>query len=145
MAENLVALELDFFDPEPNVPEPLLIESELECYLVYNNRSGERVAIRFLRCSVTQFGYPNDEALGGHRLYNKGLQHYGCYEVIDSEWIAGFQCRNKVVYPERDIMQKARHFIFSFHDSTFECVASGVERANEFPQLDSSMMRVFGV
>lgn len=145
MAERLVALDLDFFDPEPNVPEPVLIKSEFECYLVYNDRGGARKAIRFLRCWLAKFGYPNDEALPGHRLYKKGLLPYGCYEVVNSEWIEEILRANKVMFPQvKAFKPDARHFIFSFHDSTFECVANDVEPAGEFPQLDNSMMRVYG-
>ena len=41
-------------------------------------------------------------------------------------------------------MQKARHFAFSFHDSTFECVAVGIEPVDEFPQIDNLMMGIAG-
>jgi len=35
-----------------------------------------------------KFGGPNDEALGGHPLYERGLGRYGVYEVFNSSWPA---------------------------------------------------------
>ncbi len=72
MTEQVLELSLDYFDPEPNVPEPVLVKSEHVCYMIYNNREGGRKALQFQRCSLVKFGYPNDEALGGHPLYSKG-------------------------------------------------------------------------
>jgi hypothetical protein len=43
--------------------------------------------IHFDGPSVHTLGPPNDEALSGHRLVKKGLQPYGAFEVIHSEWI----------------------------------------------------------
>lgn len=144
MAEQVIQLRLDFFDPEPNVPEPVLVRSEHVCYLIYNERNGARKSLRFERCSVAKFGYPNDEALAGHRLYSKGLGFYGCFEVVDSEWVNELRRSNKVTFPDAEIMLDARHFIFTFHDSTFECLARDVAEVSEFPQLDNSMMKIHG-
>ncbi len=43
-------------------------------------RSGTGV-IEFHDCLIREFGYPNDEALGGHPLYERGLRFYGVYEA----------------------------------------------------------------
>ncbi|MFT3744341.1 MAG: hypothetical protein QM785_08595 [Pyrinomonadaceae bacterium] len=145
MTEQVLELSIEQFDPEPNVPEPVLVKSELVCYLIYSDREGERKALKFLSCSLAKFGYPNDEGLGGHPLYSKGLSFYGCFEVINSEWIEELRQNNKTVYPDREIFAGFRHFIFSFHDSTFECIAKGVELVDKYPQVDNSAMKVYGI
>jgi len=72
------------------------------------------------------FGPPNDEAIHGHPLAHRGLQPYAVFEVRKSSWVRGLEKMNRVHRfhkPER--FEKLRHFIFTFHDSTFECVAPG--------------------
>ncbi|HEY9714552.1 MAG TPA: hypothetical protein V6C72_13885, partial [Chroococcales cyanobacterium] len=73
------------------------------------------------------FGAPNDETLHGHPLYGRGLEFYGAVEVLGSSWIRLAERRNAVHdrhNGERFMLGK-RHFIFAFHDSTFECIAKG--------------------
>ncbi len=35
MAEHVIELEVPYFDPEPNVPEPVVVKSERKCFLSY--------------------------------------------------------------------------------------------------------------
>ena len=73
---------------------------------------------------ATMFGPPNDEAFAGHPLSSRGLGPYGAFEVLDSSWISQLERMNSV-HPShrRERYLQLRHFILSFHDSTFECVA----------------------
>ncbi|MEZ6233795.1 MAG: hypothetical protein R3B68_06360 [Phycisphaerales bacterium] len=68
------------------------------------------------------FGYPNDEVLGGHPLFERGLRFYGAFEVVQTSWIRGLDRRNRIVYPDRSVFEGERHIILTFHDSTFECL-----------------------
>ncbi|WP_395448416.1 hypothetical protein ACHMW7_26800 [Aminobacter sp. UC22_36] len=73
-----------------------------------------------------KFGYPNDEALIGHRYAPLGLTAYEAYEVLDSEWIAEMTAANRLHRSHSDRMFAAdRHFVFAFHDSVLEFVTSG--------------------
>jgi hypothetical protein len=81
--------------------------------------------VRFARPYAHMFGPPNDEAFDGHPLANRGLTPYAAFEVVESSWIRQLERMNSVHSchnPER-FMENLRHFIFAFHDSTFECVA----------------------
>jgi len=83
--------------------------------------------VRFESCWAHYFGSPNSEALHGHPLYGRGLTFYGIFEVLDSSWIRLMEKRNRVHQhhsPAR--YAELRHFIFTFNDSTFECVAESV-------------------
>jgi hypothetical protein len=73
------------------------------------------------------FGSPNDEALSGHPLASRGLHAYGSFEVLHSSWVRALE-RMNAVHPNHrpDSFAGYRHFIFTFHDSTLECVAKGV-------------------
>lgn len=70
------------------------------------------------------FGAPNDEAFQGHPLYKRGLRPYRAFEIENSSWLSKFERMNSVHEhhkPER--FKKFKHFVFAFHDSTFECIA----------------------
>ena len=73
------------------------------------------------------FGPPNDEALSGHPLASRGLHAYGAFEVLSSSWVRALE-RMNAVHPNHrpEAFARYRHFIFTFHDSTLECVAAGV-------------------
>ncbi|WP_414664853.1 hypothetical protein [Horticoccus sp. 23ND18S-11] len=93
-------------------------------------------AVRFKTAIACYFGLPNDEALSGHPLYEQGLEPYRAYEVRGSSWIAELSRRNAVHPNHRsDSFDEMHHYLFTFKDELFECVASGyeleVEGANE--------------
>jgi hypothetical protein len=117
--------------PEAGVSEARLVQDEYRAVLTFSamrlQPDGSRTdagtaTVEFVRCIITKFGYPNDEALSGHPLYNSGLTGYGIFEVIGSQWIRRLTEQNRVAFPSTPDSTQ-RHFIFSFHDSTFECIA----------------------
>jgi hypothetical protein len=73
-------------------------------------------------------GSPNDEAFLGHPLATRGLSPYGAFEVSDSSWIRTLMQMNSV-HPRHNpaMFKPLRHFIFSFHDKTFECIAKNFD------------------
>ena len=91
--------------------------------------SDELVAIvEFQFCYAHMCGPPNDEAFGGHPLEDRGLTPYGAFEILNSSWIRGLERMNSV-HPDHKpaAFSDRHHYIFSFHDSTFECIADGFE------------------
>ena len=82
--------------------------------------------VEFPLCDWSTFGYPNDEAIEGHPMYGKGLDSYDAFEVFNSPWKRRMTEQNRVAFP--DTKESAtRHLIFSFHESTFECLAEQIE------------------
>ncbi len=71
---------------------------------------------------------PNDAAISGHRLYGRGLdQVLWAGEVLDSEWTADLERRNRVHpshQPER--FSELRHFVLPLKEDTVEVVARSV-------------------
>ncbi len=142
MAERVIELEVQYFDPEPNIAEPVVVQSERACFLVYWDRDMIRRALEFADCSISKFGYPNDEGRWGHRLYSKGLRSYEVFEVLESEWLVELRKSNAKAFPDFTAFEGGRHFIFAFHDSTFECIALNFQAADEFPKLDPKMLQL---
>jgi hypothetical protein len=84
--------------------------------------------VEFLGCCSARLGDPNDEVFEGHRLNGRGLDAYTAQEVVNSSWIAELDRINRV-HDRYDASRwkKLHHYIFWFHDSTFECVAQSFQ------------------
>jgi hypothetical protein len=80
--------------------------------------------VEFSRCTSAKLGSPNDEVLSGHPLEGKGLDAYTAQQVINSKWIREIQTINSV-HPQyrAERWKDVKHYIFWFHDTTFECLA----------------------
>jgi hypothetical protein len=120
--------------PEAAVSEAMLLQTEDSAVLTFSGTQRDcdgRMAsvgyavVELERCVITKFGYPNDEARPGHPLAERGLDSYGVFEVVGSRWVKGLTLQNRKIFPKTEESTQ-RHFIFAFHDSTFECVAAGV-------------------
>jgi hypothetical protein len=106
---------------------------------------GALVAIvRFKRPYVHMFGPPNDEAFHGHPLASRGLTPYAAFEVINSSWLRHLEKMNSVhPYHNRErFMENRHHFVFGFHDSTFECIAESFSVILQRGSLTSSIEHV---
>lgn len=77
--------------------------------------------VEFKRCAITKFGYPNDEAWSGIPR-TRGLS-YGIFEIHNSAWIRELTTLNRHSFPGTPDDDRSRHFLFLFHDSSFECIA----------------------
>ena len=104
---------------------------------------GEPVAlVEFSRAYAHMFGPPNDEAFSGHPLASRGLSPYGVYEVLHSSWIRGLE-RMNAVHPHHrpEPFASYRHFVFAFHDTTFECVAIDFRMSRHAGSVEEVLQR----
>ena len=102
--------------------------------------------IEFPGCESQMFGAPNDEAFKGHPLWSRGLHPYGAFQIENSSWIRQLERMNSVhpSHSPESFFQGLKHFVFAFHDSTFECVAEGFtvsEHKGSFQSLLAEMHR----
>jgi hypothetical protein len=139
------AVPLDFpVKWDKGAPLPHLFMSDYRTFLIFDihvpdpNWDGTYITIKhrsdssamalalveFKRCICAKMGSPNDEVFKGHRLNGRGQEPYAAQIVENSIWIAELEAINKVhsnYHP--DVWRNLKHYIFWFHDSTFECVA----------------------
>ena len=118
---------------EPGAPSAVILANEQKCAVAYVRReknsspwsSNEAIAIALFDAHWHYSGSPNEEALNGHPLYPYGLRSYAAYEVLNSSWIRALERINRV-HPRHEAARftKLRHFILTFHDSTFECIGT---------------------
>ena len=110
--------------PQPaTVSEPRVLANDTTLSLLYTTDGDRYAVVRFPLCSYFAFGAPNDEALGGHPLARVGLRHYAVHEVHGSALVRELERRNSI-HPRHDpaLWLRERHFVFTFQDSTLECV-----------------------
>jgi hypothetical protein len=101
--------------------------NETALCLVDTDRPGESLAlVEFELYQSYMFGAPNDEAFSSHPLAARGLHPYAAFRIDDSSWVRQLERMNSV-HPNHNPnkFQELKHFVFAFHDSTFECVAKG--------------------
>ncbi len=97
-------------------------------------------------CRVAVLGPPNDEAITGHRLWERGLRDiepYSAAEVLNSAWIASHERANRVHRrhnPQR--YASLRHYVLLFHDSTFECLVEGYTVQTVFDAMPNVLARL---
>jgi hypothetical protein len=96
-----------------------------------HNRDGRwvdagKTLLVFNRCWISQFGYPNDEAIEADALAPGVRNFAGICEVLNSRWIHSLAVANERIFPGSDWFAGARHFVVQFHDGTFHCIARDV-------------------
>ena len=148
--DRIVALDA-IPKPDAGAPMPMVVANErrlIVSYLVQgpptkwdpvelevSRFEDETATVSFDMLSF-KFGYPNDEAMFGHPLYERGLRSYGAWEVLDSSWTRRLERMNRAHDMHNPaIFHSYHHFILTFHDTMLECIANGfnVERHKEAP------------
>jgi hypothetical protein len=113
--------------PQPSTSsEAVVFATETQLFLRYSTDNDKTAIIQFPLVRIFQFGSPNDEALGGHPLAQFGLKYYQVHRIDNSPWIAELERRNSI-HPRHDkelFLKNVVHYVFTFQDSTLECVVS---------------------
>jgi hypothetical protein len=116
---------------DAGAPMPALPATEQQLDVAYIARAETTaretiVVATFDRPYSHMFGPPNE----GHPLAGRGLEPYGAFRVDDSSWMRRLEGMNGVhEFHRPEACAERTHFILSFHDSTFECVAASVRFA----------------
>jgi hypothetical protein len=93
-------------------------------YQAAPSSGGGEAEVRFGGVSIFKLGWPNDEVLNTHPLWERGLVPYAFQEVFKSDWVADLERANSI-HPGHlpGMFDNSRHFIVTFKDETFECLA----------------------
>jgi hypothetical protein len=136
-------------EPSPSVPAETLLADGWKTYLLFFAVSKSVGKSGFLKdlgvavldcqeCMMSKFGYPNDEGLPEHALYNCGMadMRTAVLEVIDSAWVQ--EVTEQKLASARRIWggrgmswewardRTMRHFILTLKEKTFECLAASL-------------------
>ncbi|MET8040274.1 hypothetical protein ABZU25_05325 [Micromonospora sp. NPDC005215] len=127
MNPRVVRLDLGV-GPSPAGSGELLLADERSCRLVFATEKPHRVAMAtFAGFAQVLFGYPNDEALPGHPLYDPDWE-YGFHEVRGSPWPGRLEAQNRVPFPDQTSSgwRQLRHFLVVCHEDLVEILADDV-------------------
>lgn len=153
--ERDIVLEVDDVPkPRGGAPMPLVLADDNLLVLSYFVADRSPDADDSVRAAIVQFnlplihlfGPPNDEAIKGHPLWRRGLNSYAAYRVEESSLLRRLAAMNSV-HPRNDASAFGRfhHYIVTFEDSTFECIAQSYTSAIEqFVSDDERYSRVLG-
>ncbi len=138
MAER--AHEIDLPAMDVGAPSPVLLWGGITALLYYapRARSDEVVILEFIGGLAAKCGPPSDESVMGHRLFGKGLEFYASHEVEDSEWLRELETKE----PHRASpgwIRSHRHYVFTFHDETVECLARDVIWHKSDTSMDAAL------
>src|SRR5258708_14469275 len=97
--------------------------------------------VRFHHPCFHLFGPPGEDAISGHPLSGRGLYPGGAFRVDGSSLVRHLARMTDVEGSNPTNFEALAHFIFTFHDSTFECVAESFEATVEQVGLDEEHAR----
>lgn len=101
--------------------------------------------VTFNHCVSVKFGHPNDEVQHGHPLYGKGLDSFTAQIVKNSPWLAGVAKTNSVHdYDRPEAWELVNHYVFWFHDNTFECLAKSFDVETSRESMGELLTRIQG-
>lgn len=146
------------FQMDAGAPSPLVLSNDNELFVsFYANKvhsvsePQERntvydegvITLRFNSYIKYTFGFPNDETLSGHPYNKFGLESYAFYEVMDSDFIRQLMIIDSAhPYHTTSKWKEYKHYVLTFHDNMFECVAKGFELREENSTLYNEASRV---
>ena len=141
-----MVLDLEGLRWDAGAPMPTLVSSDVRSLLAFYRPDQdvddglEVQTVEFVHCTAVRFGFPNDEALQGHRLWGSGLEFYAAHLVEESAWLEELRQIERVhdrapTTPFADLS----HFLLCFHDSTLEVVASRIELRARYPTLGGAV------
>jgi hypothetical protein len=104
--------------PDPDVDNPLPIALAKDgtvvlSYMSFFARKDVHVIVSFHTAFGHRLGPPDRRGLSAHALAARGLKRDGAFEVKNSSWA------------RETFGGKGKHYVFTFKDATFECVAEG--------------------
>ena len=138
--------------PRPNsgAPCPIVIADEGRLVLSYweideppyEPTTAPLGVVCFVRPYMHMFGPPDEEGISGHPLANRGLYPCGAFRVDHSSLVRRLERMNSVhKMHDPKGFEILKHYIFTFHDSTFECIAESFESQVEHVGLDEEHAR----
>ncbi|MCB9215214.1 MAG: hypothetical protein H6616_04970 [Ignavibacteria bacterium] len=136
-------------EPSPSVPAEVVVQDGWSTFVLFFAVSKTISETGFLKdlgvavveckgCSMSKFGYPNDEGRPEHPFYEFGMQEElsNILEVVGSPWAKEVQLQQKIsierIWGARSTVWEAsdnryqKHFILLFKEQTFECIADDI-------------------
>ncbi|MFD2562877.1 hypothetical protein [Aquimarina rubra] len=121
-------------------PCPTIVASEHKVVLSYYTDDDTICQIIFSHCFEFKMGMPDENMIEKYPLGASGLMDYEFQKVNHSSWISAIENQYKTISEYSRDGRKYEHYIFTFHDRSFECISSGFEiKISEKNTMNESM------
>ncbi len=125
---------------DKGAPSPTIISNDTELFIVFYMDIDDMLALhqrniiydsgvvvfKFDKYIKYTFGMPGNETIQGHPYSKLGIKSYSFYELKNSDFIKELQNIDKIhPYYNQEKWYKYKHYILTFHDNMFECIAQG--------------------
>jgi hypothetical protein len=116
--------------PAAGAPEPFVVANERRVVIAYriaeadfdrfgpfDDEDDPFCVVEFSAAAFHQFGPPDAEGLHAHPLAEWGLRADSAHEIVNSSLVAD-------AWGSGAVEEGRRHYVLTFQNSTYECVAS---------------------
>jgi hypothetical protein len=136
-----------FFEIDHGSPSPVILSNDNSLFIAfYADKATLRVepqerniiydtgifVLKFKMYLKYNFGIPGNETIQGHPYSKLGMKSFAFYELKNSDLIIQLDKIEKVhPYYNPKKMFDYKHYVLTFHDNMFECIAKGFEISEE--------------
>lgn len=113
-------------------------EAEFERFGPFAEDDDPFCVVLFSEAAFHQFGLPNDDDLDAHPLAQRGLRRYFAHEIEHSSLVSDS-------WGQTASAEGWRHFLLTFQDSTYECVAADCTMAGIYGNADIARREAFSL
>jgi hypothetical protein len=129
------------FAPDAGAAGAVLVPTNWGIYATFramvSNEDGAQepvgtAVVELVGCVAKTFSYSTDMGEDGRPYSFFDLKSGGIYEIVDSEWLLKVEeevfgrVQGTSAATKRDF-KLMRHYVFTFHDTTFQCIAEGLK------------------
>jgi hypothetical protein len=115
-----------------------LDEAEFERFGPFSEGDDPFCVVLFSEAVFHQFGPPNDGDLDAHPLTQHGLRRYSGHEIEHSSLVLDS-------WGQAALTDGWRHYVFTFQDSTYECVAADCTVVGIYGNSDIARREAFSL
>ena len=127
MRTRLIPKENVFPDIMVGAPSPMVFADQHVVNLAYYDTENDVALVTFSHCFEFRMGMPGEDAISKSPYSGLGILNFEPHVVENSPWIDELENRYEVVSEFSHHNRHYVHYLFTFHDRTFECIASGYE------------------
>ncbi|RYV00650.1 hypothetical protein SOPP22_17750 [Shewanella sp. OPT22] len=122
---KLILIEDTFPEIMVGAPCPMIFADENVVYLSYYDVEDDVALIKFDHCFEFRMGMPGEDEISKSPYCGLGLLNFETHYVKNSPWLNELESKYKVISDFSRNDRKYIHYVFTFHDRTFECISSG--------------------
>lgn len=121
---KLVVIEDIFPEIMVGAPCPMVLADEHVVHLAYYDTEDDVALIKFDHCFEFRMGMPAEDQVSKGPYSGLGIVNFEPHFVENSPWLEELEARYHVVTSFSRGEREYVHYVFAFHDRTFECIAS---------------------